>query len=63
MWVKQKYTFGEPDVPKEGSWLKVPYAFDGKYFLASNVGHQADYDSLQSPNYPIMLQAPILLGY
>ena len=31
-WVKRKYAFGEADVPKEGSWLKVPYAFDGKYF-------------------------------
>ena len=49
-WVKQKYRFGELNVFKEGSWLKVPYAFYGKYFLALNIGHQADYDSLQSPN-------------
>ena len=62
-WVKRKYAFGEADVPKEGSWLKVPYAFDGKYFLALNFGRQADYDSLQNPNYPIMLRAPISLGY
>jgi DNA polymerase alpha subunit A len=28
--VKRKYAFGEVDVPKEASWLKVVYGFDGK---------------------------------
>lgn len=28
-WVKRKYAFGETDVPKDGSWLKVPYGFSG----------------------------------
>ena len=27
--VKRKYAFGEADVPKEASWLKVVYGFDG----------------------------------
>lgn len=30
--VKRKYAFGEADVPKESSWLKVVYGFDGTYF-------------------------------
>lgn len=32
-WVKRKYAFGETDVPKEGSWLKVPYGFSGMHSL------------------------------
>jgi DNA polymerase alpha subunit A len=27
--VKRKYAFGEADVPKDASWLKVVYGFDG----------------------------------
>jgi DNA polymerase alpha subunit A len=30
--VKRKYALGEADVPKESSWLKVIYGFDGSYF-------------------------------
>jgi len=30
--VKRQYAFGEADVPKESSWLKVVYGFDGTYF-------------------------------
>jgi DNA polymerase alpha subunit A len=30
--VKRKYAFEEADVPKESSWLKVIYSFDGSYF-------------------------------
>lgn len=35
-WVKRKYAFGETNVPKEGSWLKVPYGFNGKHCLVSH---------------------------
>jgi DNA polymerase alpha subunit A len=30
--MKRKYAFGEADVLKESSWLKVVYGFDGTYF-------------------------------
>ena len=31
--VKRKYAFGETDVPKDASWLKVVYGFDGSFLL------------------------------
>ena len=33
--VKRKYAFGEVDVPKEASWLKVVYGFDGQRSFSS----------------------------
>jgi len=38
--VKRKYAFGEADVPKEASWLKVVYGFEG---LLSSVHHNQSY--------------------
>jgi DNA polymerase alpha subunit A len=38
--VKRKYAFSEADVPKEASWLKVVYGFDGIHsniFLSKNL--------------------------
>jgi DNA polymerase alpha subunit A len=38
--VKRKYAFGEADVPKEASWLKVVYGFEG---LLYSVPHNQSY--------------------
>jgi hypothetical protein len=34
--VKRKYAFGEVDVPKEASWLKVVYGSNGQHSFFSH---------------------------
>lgn len=53
--VKRNYAFGEADVPKEASWLKVVYGFNGTCFELSfliNSMLMRGYE--QNLNYPII---------